>query len=79
MLDYLFGSGFYLHPLPDRVVTGGVKSRPATLCHHKALEPAGLCRLCTVRVSKGSWSRFVTSCNYPVWEGMEVETASEEV
>ncbi|UCF03498.1 MAG: FAD-dependent oxidoreductase [Deltaproteobacteria bacterium] len=50
-----------------------------TLCHHKALEPAGLCRLCTVRVSKGSWSRFVTSCNYPVWEGMEVETASEEV
>lgn len=50
-----------------------------TLCHHKALEPAGLCRLCTVSVSKGSWSRFVTSCNYPVWEGMEVETSSAEV
>ena len=50
-----------------------------TLCNHKALEPAGLCRLCTVKVSKGSWSRFVTSCNYPVWEGMEVQTCSEEV
>ena len=50
-----------------------------TLCNHKALEPAGLCRLCTVRVSKGSWSKFVTSCNYPVWEGMVVETSTEEV
>jgi heterodisulfide reductase subunit A len=50
-----------------------------TLCHHKALEPGGLCRLCTVKVSKGSWSRFVTSCNYPIWEGMEVQTSSEEV
>ena len=50
-----------------------------TLCNHKALEPAGLCRLCTVKVSKGSWSTFVTSCNYPVWEGMVVETSTEEV
>ena len=24
-----------------------------TLCHHKALEPVGMCRLCTVRVSEG--------------------------
>ncbi|MGD8435613.1 MAG: 2Fe-2S iron-sulfur cluster-binding protein, partial [Syntrophobacterales bacterium] len=50
-----------------------------TLCNHKALEPAGLCRICTVRVSEGKWSRFVTACNYPVWRGMEVETDSEEV
>ncbi|OEU66503.1 MAG: heterodisulfide reductase [Desulfobacterales bacterium PC51MH44] len=50
-----------------------------TLCHHKALDPAGMCRLCTVLVSKGSWSRFVTACNYPIWEGMEVETDSEAV
>jgi heterodisulfide reductase subunit A len=48
-----------------------------TLCHHKALEPAGMCRLCTVLVSQGSWSRFVTSCNYPIWEGMEVQTDTE--
>ncbi|MEA1947420.1 MAG: FAD-dependent oxidoreductase [Thermodesulfobacteriota bacterium] len=50
-----------------------------TLCHHKALDPAGMCRLCTVMVSKGSWSRFVTACNYPIWEGMEVETDTEEI
>ena len=50
-----------------------------TLCYHKALEPAGMCRLCTVEVFDGRRSRFVTSCNYPIWEGMEVRTESEEV
>lgn len=50
-----------------------------TLCHHKALEPAGMCRLCTVEVFDGRRSRFVTSCNYPIWEGMEVKTDSESV
>ena len=50
-----------------------------TLCHHKALDPAGMCRLCTVLVSKGSWSRFVTACNYPIWDGMEIDTESEAV
>ncbi len=50
-----------------------------TLCHHKALDPAGMCRLCTVELFDGRRSRFVTSCNYPIWEGMEVKTESEEV
>ena len=50
-----------------------------TLCHHKALEPAGMCRLCTVELFDGRRSRFVTSCNYPIWEGMEVTTDSEAV
>jgi heterodisulfide reductase subunit A len=50
-----------------------------TLCHHKALEPAGMCRLCTVELFDGRRSRFVTSCNYPIWEGMEVKTDSEPV
>ena len=50
-----------------------------TLCHHPALEPAGMCRLCTVLVSQGSWSRFVTACNYPIWEGMEIQTNNEAV
>ncbi len=50
-----------------------------TLCHHKALEPAGMCRLCTVELFDGRRSRFVTSCNYPIWEGMEVNTDSEAV
>ncbi len=50
-----------------------------TLCHHKALEPAGMCRLCTVELFDGRRSRFVTACNYPIWEGMEVQTDSEMV
>ncbi len=50
-----------------------------TLCHHKALEPAGMCRLCTVELFDGRRSRFVTACNYPIWEGMEVTTDSEKV
>ena len=50
-----------------------------TLCHHKALEPAGMCRLCTVELFDGRRSRFVTACNYPIWEGMEVRTDSEAV
>ncbi|MBN2420234.1 MAG: (2Fe-2S)-binding protein, partial [Deltaproteobacteria bacterium] len=50
-----------------------------TLCHHKALEPAGMCRLCTVELFDGRKTRFVTACNYPIWEGMEVNTESEAV
>ncbi|MBC8432322.1 MAG: FAD-dependent oxidoreductase [Desulfobacterales bacterium] len=50
-----------------------------TLCHHKALEPAGMCRLCTVLVSEGRWSKFVTACNYPIWEGMEIQTDNEAI
>jgi heterodisulfide reductase subunit A2 len=50
-----------------------------TLCHHKALEPAGMCRLCTVELFDGRRSRYVTACNYPIWEGMEVKTDTETV
>ncbi|MCJ8503012.1 FAD-dependent oxidoreductase [Desulfatitalea alkaliphila] len=50
-----------------------------TLCHHKALEPAGMCRICTVELFDGRRSRFVTACNYPIWDGMEVQTDSESV
>ena len=50
-----------------------------TLCHHEALEPAGMCRLCTVELFDGRKTRFVTACNYPIWEGMEVFTDSESV
>ena len=50
-----------------------------TLCHHKALEPAGMCRICTVELFDGRRTRFVTACNYPIWEGMEVKTDSEMV
>jgi heterodisulfide reductase subunit A2 len=50
-----------------------------TLCHHKALEPAGMCRICSVELFDGRRSRYVTACNYPIWEGMEVRTDSEGV
>ena len=50
-----------------------------TLCHHKALEPAGMCRMCTVELFDGRRKRYVTACNYPIWEGMEVNTESEAV
>ena len=50
-----------------------------TLCHHEALEPAGMCRLCTVELFDGRRTRFVTACNYPIWDGMEVFTDTEAV
>jgi heterodisulfide reductase subunit A len=50
-----------------------------TLCYHRALTPAGACRLCTVEVFDGRRSRLVTSCNYPAWRDMEVRTDTERV
>ncbi|RPH89746.1 MAG: 4Fe-4S dicluster domain-containing protein, partial [Desulfobacteraceae bacterium] len=50
-----------------------------TLCFHKALEPAGMCRLCTVELFDGRKTRFVTACNYPIWEGMAVQTETPAV
>jgi predicted molibdopterin-dependent oxidoreductase YjgC len=50
-----------------------------TLCHFKGLEPAGLCRLCTVEVHDRNRVRFVTACNYPIAEGLEVYTDTKAV
>jgi bidirectional [NiFe] hydrogenase diaphorase subunit len=50
-----------------------------TLCYHEKLTPYGGCRLCTVEITKGKSSRLVTSCVYPVEEGLEVKTESETV
>jgi coenzyme F420-reducing hydrogenase beta subunit/ferredoxin len=50
-----------------------------TLCFVKALSPFGACRLCSVEiVEKNGKSRMVTSCNYPVEEGLVVFTKSEK-
>ena len=48
-----------------------------TLCYHEKLSPYGACRLCTVELIKGQRSRLVTSCAYPVEEGLIVKTDSE--
>jgi heterodisulfide reductase subunit A len=66
--------GQYIHQVAEKY---GINI--PTLCHHKALEPAGMCRICTVELFDGRRSRFVTACNYPIWEGMEVITDSEPV
>lgn len=51
-----------------------------TLCYSSALEPFGACRLCSVEiVDKRGRKRIVTSCNYPVEEGLIVYTKSEKV
>ncbi len=49
------------------------------LCYHEALEPYGACRLCLVEISDGRKSRLTTSCNYPVLEGINVQTDTEKV
>lgn len=50
-----------------------------TFCYHQALGPYGACRVCLVEVNYQGRSKLVTSCTYPVWEGIEVKTNSEKV
>ncbi len=51
-----------------------------TLCHNEALEPFGACRVCSVEITdKRGRKKIVTSCNYPVFEGLVVDTKSEKV
>jgi coenzyme F420-reducing hydrogenase beta subunit len=51
-----------------------------TLCYHKALYPFGACRICSVEITeKRGRKKIVTSCNYPVHEGLVVDTKSEKV
>ena len=50
-----------------------------TLCYNEGVEPYGACRLCLVEITKNGRSRLVTSCLYPVEEGLVVKTATEQV
>jgi heterodisulfide reductase subunit A len=50
-----------------------------TLCYHEALEPYGACRLCLVEITAGERKRLITACTYPVEQGIEVRTNSEEI
>jgi len=53
-----------------------------TLCHHDALEPFGGCRVCMVEITHKNWKGWkglVTSCLYPVEEGLEVQTDNDAV
>lgn len=48
-----------------------------TLCHMKDFIPTGACRICVVELA-GS-SRLVSSCSFPVSEGMKIWTHSPRV
>jgi len=50
-----------------------------TLCYHESLSPIGSCRVCNVEVITDGTSNLTTACNYPVEEGLNVRTNSEEV
>lgn len=50
-----------------------------TLCHMDGLSPYGACRLCVVEIGQEPNSRLVTSCTFPVEEGLRVRTASRRV
>jgi bidirectional [NiFe] hydrogenase diaphorase subunit len=50
-----------------------------TLCFMDGLSPYGACRLCVVEIEEGPKAKLVTSCTYPVEEGLKVRTASSRV
>jgi len=50
-----------------------------TLCHMEGLNPYGACRLCVVEIGVAPRSKLVSSCTYPVEEGMVVRTSSRRV
>jgi len=50
-----------------------------TLCFHEGLSPWGGCRLCIVEIGKGDRTKLVTSCTYPVEEGLLVKTTNERI
>lgn len=51
--------------------------RVPTLCNMKELSPTGACRICVVEVE--GKENLVTSCSYPVEEGMKIKTHSPRV
>jgi len=50
-----------------------------TLCHMEGLSPLGACRLCIVEIENNNNTKLVSSCTYPVQEGLHVRTSSARV
>ena len=54
-----------------------------SLCHHEALVPSGACRLCLVEIAKEGGldgeRDIVASCQFPVSDGLTVQTRSDRV
>ena len=57
---------FFGFPIPPR-------------CYNDGLSPYGACRLCVVEIGEEPSSRLVSSCTYPVENGLKVRTASTRV
>lgn len=54
--------------------------RIPTLCHYPYMTPYAACRICAVEARDGKgWSKIVTACNYPVWDGLEIHTSTPRV
>ena len=50
-----------------------------TLCYYEGLSPYGGCRLCVVEIGEGEKAKLVSSCTYPVEQGMVVRTDTKRV
>ena len=50
-----------------------------TLCHMEGLSPYGACRLCVVEVGDKDRAKLVTSCTFPVQDGLKIRTATQRV
>ncbi|MFA9422742.1 MAG: 2Fe-2S iron-sulfur cluster-binding protein, partial [Sedimentibacter sp.] len=49
------------------------------LCHKMGFEGQARCRLCIVEVKEGNRTKVVSSCVYPIKDGLEVTTNSEKI
>lgn len=49
------------------------------LCHKKGFEGQGRCRLCMVEVTEKNKTKVVSSCVFPIKEGIEVATNSDNI
>ncbi len=50
-----------------------------SLCYKTGFEGLGRCRLCMVEVKENNRKRLVSACVYPIKEGIEVSTSTEEI
>lgn len=50
-----------------------------TLCYNDGLSPYGGCRLCLVEIGENEKAKMVSSCTYPVQEGLVVRTDTKRV
>lgn len=49
------------------------------LCHHPAVPGRGCCRVCLVEATERGRTKVVTSCVYPVKEGLEIQTDTDRI